>query len=153
MTVHAIATQPAPYQPGGSRPVDHMVVRVGDLARSRDFYGKLFGFLGFEVIGDYANMVGWCNPVTRFWISAAKPSEKPQSYRLGDAGLRRYAFELRCRRDVDALQSFLTSIGAEIVAPAGEEDDDLYAVHFRDPDGMRLEGMTWGKGESQAVAQ
>jgi len=28
--------------------IDHMVLSVGDLARSKDFYGKVLGFLGFK---------------------------------------------------------------------------------------------------------
>lgn len=61
-----------------------------------------------------------------------------------------YAFELRSRKDVDALQAFLQGLGAEIVDPAGEYYDDYYAVFFLDPDGLKLEGMKWGEKKAQA---
>ena len=66
---------------------------------------------------------------------------KKHKYRIGDVGLHHYAFELRSRKDVDALQTFLHKLGAKIVDPAGEYYDDYYAVFFLDPDGMKLEGM------------
>ena len=30
--------------------IDHLVIRVGDFAKSKAFYGKLFGFLGFKAV-------------------------------------------------------------------------------------------------------
>jgi catechol 2,3-dioxygenase-like lactoylglutathione lyase family enzyme len=59
--------------------------------------------------------------------------------------LHHYAFELRSRRDVDRLEAFLRSIGARIVDPAAEYYEDYYAVFFLDPDGLKLEGMKYGK--------
>ena len=29
--------------------IDHLVLSVSDLARSKDFYGKVLGFLGFKL--------------------------------------------------------------------------------------------------------
>ena len=56
-----------------------------------------------------------------------------------------YAFELRNRRDVDALQAFLEAEGVRIVDPADEYYEDYYAVFFLDPDGIKLEGMKYGE--------
>ena len=65
----------------------------------------------------------------------------PQAqYRAGDVGFHHYAFQLRSRKDVDALQGFLQELGATIVDPAGEYYDDYYAVFFLDPDGLKLKG-------------
>ncbi len=38
--------------------IDHLVIRVSDFGKSKAFYGKLFSFLGFEVLGDYGDMIG-----------------------------------------------------------------------------------------------
>ena len=58
---------------------------------------------------------------------------------------------MRSRKDVDALQKFLEETGATIVDPAGEYYDDYYAVFFRDPDGLKLEGMKYGENHAKAI--
>ena len=131
--------------------IDHLVLSVGDFARSKKFYGKLLGFLGFKLKYDYADMTGWSNGKTLFWIAAADAQGKKHKYRKGDIGFHHYAFRLRSRKDVDALQDFLERRGTTIVDPAGEYYDDYYAVFFLDPDGMRLEGMRYGERHEQAA--
>lgn len=125
--------------------IDHISVRVADFTRSKAFYGALFKFLGFKVLGEYDDAIGWTNGKTRYWIGAADAQGKKRKFRIGDVGLHHYAFELRSRKDVDALQAFVKQLGAKIVDPAGEYYDDYYAVFFVDPDGMKLEGMKWGE--------
>ena len=39
--------------------IDHLVLSVGDLARSKAFYDKLLGFLGFKLKYEYPDMAGW----------------------------------------------------------------------------------------------
>ncbi len=125
--------------------IDHLVLTVGDFAKSREFYGKVLGFLGFKVLDEFPTMMGWTNGKTRLWISEADAAGKSRPHRKGDIGFHHYAFQLRSRRDVDALHAFLAREGIEIADPAGEYYDDYYAVFFNDPDGMRLEGMKWGE--------
>lgn len=125
--------------------IDHLVIRVSDLRASRAFYQALFTFLGFEVLGDYGDMVGWTNKKTRFWIGQADEKGRKRRYRIGEVGFHHCAFELRSRKDVDALQTFLKKIGATIVDPAAEYYEDYYAVFFLDPDGLKLEGMKYGE--------
>jgi catechol 2,3-dioxygenase-like lactoylglutathione lyase family enzyme len=126
--------------------IDHISIRVRDYEKSKAFYGRLFGFLGFEISDEYADTIGWTNGRTRYWIAEA---EGRKSYRIGDVGLHHYAFELRSRKDVDALQAFLEEAGAKIVDPAGEYYEDYYAVFFLDPDGIKLEGMKYGELTAQ----
>lgn len=132
--------------------IDHLVIRVSDFKTSKAFYAKLFGFLGFKISDEYAEMIGWTNGKTRYWIGQADAQGRKHPYREGDVGFHHYAFGLRSRRDVDALQTFLKAEGAEIVDPAGEYYDDYYAVFFRDPDGLKLEGMKWGERKAKAKA-
>lgn len=125
--------------------IDHLSIRVSDLAASKAFYGRLFAFLGFEVLDEYADAIGWTNGKTRFWIGAAAPSGRRRTHRTGDVGFHHYAFELRSRADVDALEAFLREGGVRIVDPAAEYYPDYYAVFFLDPDGLKLEGMKYGE--------
>ncbi len=97
--------------------VDHLVIRVSDYAKSKAFYGRLFAFLGFKVLDEYADAIGWTNGKTRFWIGPADDAGRKRKYRIGDIGFHHYAFELRSRKDVDALQAFLEKEGATIVDP------------------------------------
>jgi catechol 2,3-dioxygenase-like lactoylglutathione lyase family enzyme len=105
----------------------------------------LFGFLGFEISDEYEEAIGWTNGKTRFWIYPADEEGRNRKYRNGDVGFHHYAFQLRSRKDVDALQGFLHELGATIVDPAGEHYNDYYAVFFLDPDGLKLEGMKYGE--------
>jgi catechol 2,3-dioxygenase-like lactoylglutathione lyase family enzyme len=122
--------------------IDHISIRVSNYEKSKAFYSKLFEFLGFEISDEYPSTIGWTNGKTRYWIA---PAEGRQKYKIGDAGLHHYAFQLRSRRDVDALQGFLEKQGVRIVDPADEYYEDYYAVFFLDPDGIKLEGMRYGE--------
>jgi len=122
--------------------IDHISIRVSDYEKSKAFYGKLFAFLGFEISDDHGSTIGWTNGHTRYWITAAEGQKK---YQIGDVGLHHYAFELRNRKDVDALQAFLEKEKVRIVDPAAEYYEDNYAVFFLDPDGIKLEGMKYGE--------
>jgi catechol 2,3-dioxygenase-like lactoylglutathione lyase family enzyme len=120
--------------------IDHISIRVRDYEKSKAFYAKLFAFLGFEISDEYPSTIGWTNGKTRYWIA---PAEGRKAYRIGDVGLHHYAFQLRNRKDVDALQAFLEKEKVRIVDPADEYYDDYYAVFFLDPDGIKLEGMKY----------
>jgi catechol 2,3-dioxygenase-like lactoylglutathione lyase family enzyme len=132
--------------------IDHLVIRVSDYRKSKDFYGRLFTFMGFEISDEYDDAIGWTNGKTRFWIGPADAHGKKYKYRIGDVGFHHYAFELHSRKDVDALQDFLQNeLHATIVDPACEYYDDYYAVFFLDPDGLKLEGMKYGERHAQAA--
>jgi catechol 2,3-dioxygenase-like lactoylglutathione lyase family enzyme len=122
--------------------IDHISIRVSNYEKSKAFYGRLFAFLGFEISDEYPSTIGWTNGKTRYWIA---PAEGRKKHRIGDVGLHHYAFELRNRKDVDALQAFLKDERVRIVDPADEYYDDYYAVFFLDPDGIKLEGMKYGE--------
>jgi len=121
--------------------IDHISISVSNYKASKDFYSRLFKFLGFKVLDDYEDAIGWTNGKTRYWISPADGKGKKHKYREGDIGFGHYAFELSSRKDVDALQAFVKKLGAKIIDPAGEYYEDYYGVYFTDPDGLRLEGM------------
>ena len=91
--------------------IDHLVISVGDFKKSKAFYGPLMTFLGFRILDEYPEMMGWTNGKTRLWIAAADAKGKKHKYRKGDIGFHHYAFQLRNRKDVDALQAFLRGAG------------------------------------------
>ena len=125
--------------------IDHLVLSVGDFARSKDFYRKVLGFLGFKLKHDHDEAAGWSNGKTLFWIAEADADGKRHKHRKGDVGFHHYAFELTSRKDVDDLGAFLDRNGMTVIDPPGEYngDENYYAVFFTDPDGMKLEGMVY----------
>lgn len=132
--------------------IDHLVLSVGDFARSKAFYQKLLTFLGFKLKHEYEDMAGWSNGKTLFWIAAADAEGRKHKYRKGDIGFHHYAFEMASRKDIDALGAFLEKNGMNVVDPPGEYyGRNYYAVYFSDPDGMKLEVMIWAPPEKQNI--
>ena len=125
--------------------VDHLVLSVSDFARSKAFYAPLMAFLGFEIMDEMQGAMGWRNGVTRLWIYQADEQGQAVPYRKGNPGFHHYAWSLSSRAEVDELQQWLDGQGATVIDPAGEYYEDYYAVFFLDPDGMKLEGMYYGK--------
>ena len=132
--------------------IDHLVLSVGDFARSKDFYAKLLGFLGFKLKHEYADMAGWSNGKTLFWIAQADSAGRKRKHRKGDVGFHHYAFELASRKAVDDLGAFLEQHEMPVADPPDSYngDDKYYAVFFTDPDGMRLEAMHYGAARTKA---
>ncbi len=131
--------------------IDHLVLSVSNFARSKEFYDKLLGFLGFKRKYNYEDMAGWSNGKTLFWIAAADAQGRKQPYRKGNIGFHHYAFELSSRSDVDALGAFLQENEMTVLDPPGEYyGRNYYAVFFADPDGMKLEGMIWAPPKKPA---
>ena len=133
--------------------IDHLSVSVSDLKRSRAFYDYVLKFLGFRLLDEYEEAVGWTNGKTRFWIMQADAEGKRHPYRFRHVGFHHYAFQLENRKDVDALERHLKKKNIEIADPAGEYYDDYYAVFFLDPDGMKFEGMKYGEAKEKRRAK
>ena len=132
--------------------IDHLVLSVGDFERSKEFYGKLLEFLRFKLKYDYADMAGWSNGKTLFWIAAADELVRKHKFRKCDICFHHYAFDLSSRNDVDALGAFLKDNDMNVVDPPGEYyGRNYYAVYFTDPDGMKLEGMIWAAPRARAA--
>ncbi len=134
--------------------IDHLVLSVGDFARSKEFYKNCWAFSASGSSTNTPDMAGWSNGKTLFWIAAADAQGRKHKYRKGDIGFHHYAFELSSRKDVDELGAFLEKNGMTIVDPPGEYyDRNYYAVYFTDPDGMKLEGMIWAPPEKSSRAE
>jgi catechol 2,3-dioxygenase-like lactoylglutathione lyase family enzyme len=126
--------------------IDHLVIRVGDFDRSKDFYNKVLGFLGFDLKYEYEGHAGWSNGKTLFWIGEADVEGKKHPHRIGNIGFHHYAFELSKRQDVDDLYAFLRENDLTVVDPPAdypEYGEGYYAVYFLDPDGLKLEAMVF----------
>ncbi len=124
--------------------IDHLVISVGDFERSKDFYNKVLGALGFRLKHEYGDMAGWSNGKTLFWISEADAQGKKHPHRKGNIGFHHYAFELAKRADVDEFYQALKRYKVEVPDPPDDYyEGGYYAVYFLDPDGLRMEAMAF----------
>ena len=135
--------------------IDHLVISVGDFERSKDFYDKVLGALGFRLKHEYGDMAGWSNGKTLFWISEADAEGKKHPHRKGNIGFHHYAFELSKRADVDEFYEALKRHKVEVPDPPDDYyEGGYYAVYFLDPDGLRMEAMVFDpKGLRAAQAR
>ena len=135
--------------------IDHLVISVGDFERSKAFYSKVLGALGFKLKHQYSDMAGWSNGKTLFWISQADAEGRKHPHRKGNIGFHHYAFELSKRADVDEFYQALKRYDVEVPDPPGDYyEGGYYAVYFLDPDGLRMEAMVFDpKGLRAAKAK
>jgi catechol 2,3-dioxygenase-like lactoylglutathione lyase family enzyme len=121
-----------------TRYLDHIDLRVRDLARAKEFYRKLLPALGF--ICDRSDQewgtfyaAGGDQPEAFFGFTA-DPQHQPNGNRI--------AFWANSRADVDQIGELLPQIGARnLEGPelCREYSPGYYAVFFEDPDGNKLE--------------
>lgn len=136
--------------------IDHLAIRVSDLARSRQFYDALLGTMGFAREWEFGEVVGWNNGETMFWITQADAAGLRHPYHSGGIGYHHYAFELAARAEVDTLYAALVAQGVTVVDPPADYPsygDGYYAVFFLDPDGLKLEGMYFAEKAKRRAAR
>jgi glyoxylase I family protein len=128
--------------------VEHIDLTVNDVARSRTFYDKVLGELGFRKY-DGDNYIVWANAQMTLAIRAASDANRDACFDRHRVGLHHLAFRARSRADIDAFHDFLLREKIEVLdAPAEypQYGQNYYAVFFSDPDGMKLEVVhyPWG---------
>ena len=121
--------------------IDHVSVAVRDLPASMIFYDKLLGTLGYQRLDTRPHTAGWGKKYSEFWINlrpsmAAVPPDSGAHICLRAASK-------------DAVNAFhaaaLANGGLSDGAPGPRKNDDprYYAAFIRDPDGNRIEAVTF----------
>jgi glyoxylase I family protein len=128
--------------------VEHIDLTVNDVARSRSFYDKVLGELGFRKHED-ENYINWSNAQMTIAIRAASDTNQRAQFDRYRVGLHHLALRARSRADIDAFHNFLMREKIAVLdAPAEypQYGQGYYAVFFADPDGMKLELVhyPWG---------
>ncbi len=128
--------------------VEHIDLTVKDVARSRAFYDKVLGELGFRNF-ERDSYIFWSNALMTIAIREASAANRDARFDRYRVGLHHLAFRARSRGDIDAFHGFLVHEKIEVLDPPADYPqygETYYAVFFADPDGIKLELVhyPWG---------
>ena len=124
--------------------VGHIYLEVSELETAKRFYAVLFEKLGFEVILEDKESVGWSNG--SFVIFLSKPAKQRVSKKkpgkddfvIAD----HFALPPESRADVDSLVAFMKGRGIDVSFPAEghpEFGPNYYSVSYCEPDNNVVE--------------
>jgi catechol 2,3-dioxygenase-like lactoylglutathione lyase family enzyme len=123
--------------------IDHVSVSVSDLEKSVAFYEKLLAPLGYEKLEERPATVGFGRKYAEFWINH-RPWMKPVEEESGThIALRASSPEM-----VDAFHAAALAAGGSSdgePGPRPQHGEGYYAAFIRDPDGNRIEAVTFVK--------
>jgi catechol 2,3-dioxygenase-like lactoylglutathione lyase family enzyme len=122
--------------------IDHISIAVSDLTRAMRFYEAVLGTIGYSMLDIRGSTVGFGKKYSEFWINA-RPDMQPIPPRSGA----HICLRVRSTELVDAFHAAaLASGGASDGLPgrrAHERLSGYYAAFIRDPDGNRIEAVTF----------
>jgi len=117
--------------------IHHVSIGVRDLGRSRRFYDAALGPLGYRLLSDFGETVGYGADNARFWVSAV-PRPVPADPQSG----LHICFEAGSRSAVDAFHAAALGTGGKDNGKPGLRPDygpNYYGAFIVDPDGYRIE--------------
>lgn len=118
--------------------IDHVSIAVRDLAAATRFYAAALAAIGYEKLVERERTVGFGTRYAELWLNlrpAANPSDGAH-----------VALRARSREMVDAFHAAALAAGGTSDGPPGLRDDEAagyYAAFVRDPDGNRIEAVTF----------
>jgi catechol 2,3-dioxygenase-like lactoylglutathione lyase family enzyme len=121
--------------------IDHISIGVSDLERSARFYEAVLAPLGLARVVTRPAMIGFGKAYPEFWINlrAAMTPVAPES------GCH-ICFRAKSPSEVDAFHRAALGAGGESDGAPGLRPHDrvrYYAAFVRDPDGNRIEAVTF----------
>ena len=128
--------------------ISHIALTVSDLERSTRFYNKVFEFIGFKRVEVPESTQQATKTRPQSWVGqgysiSIRPSKSEFAHRLHNRnapGFNHMAFSARDRSDIEKMYALLKEMGATILdAPTYPYSPGYFAVHFTDPDGLKLE--------------
>jgi lactoylglutathione lyase len=129
----------------------HIGINVSDIDVSEAFYQEVLGFrVGDESLEfpfRYASMTLDGKPVLTLWEHDGKPAKKRRP------GLHHLAFEAKSAEEINRTKGLLKHIGTRWTEGARLYDEGARAaaIHFQDPDGIRIEVYTAQAADTTAV--
>ena len=127
--------------------VGHVGIEVSSLANSKKFYSALLEGLGFKVIMDEEDGVGFSNGSFQVWVSGSKKSRVKRGAPTGEEFVvaDHLAILVGDKAAVDGVDRRMKKNGYEALFPCEEHaqfEPGYYAVSFCDPDNYVVEVYT-----------
>ena len=114
--------------------IDHVTVSVSEVAASRDFYEKALAPLGYVIVMQFPQAVGFgVAGKPDFWIGAKGPGKVHVAFAASD------------RKAVDAFYAAAMAAGGKDNGPPGlrpHYHENFYAAYVHDLDGNNIEAVT-----------
>ncbi len=122
--------------------IDHVSVAVRDIHAVEAFYGALLAPLGMTKLHEWPDAaVGFGKKYPEFWINARAAMDRVADDSGAHVCLRAPSAEAVDAFHAAALKAGGTSYGAPGLRP--EYHQTYYAAFIRDPDGNRIEAVTF----------
>jgi catechol 2,3-dioxygenase-like lactoylglutathione lyase family enzyme len=121
--------------------IDHVSVAVSDLQRAADFYDNVLGPLGHLRLETRIHNIGFGKRYPEFWIN-----QRGDMRQLDPQSGAHIAFRAANKAAVDAFHAAALNCGGACDGPPGlrpQHGDGYYAAFIRDPDGNRIEAVTF----------
>ncbi len=130
--------------------VGHVGIEVKSLERSKKFYEALLGTLGFRVIMDSKEGIGFSNEVLGVWLGMSIEPRVNRKAPTGDEFVvaDHLAILVPDKNDVYNIEKEMIAIGFKPLFPCEEHprfEPGYYAVSFCDPDNYVIEVYTRAK--------
>jgi catechol 2,3-dioxygenase-like lactoylglutathione lyase family enzyme len=121
--------------------IDHISVAVRDLGASARFYQAVLGAIGYQKLVVRPRTIGFGKSYPEFWLNlrASLASVDP------DSGMHA-ALRVRTSELVDAFHAAAVAAGGSCDGAPGlrpQHGEGYYAAFIRDPDGNRVEAVTF----------
>jgi catechol 2,3-dioxygenase-like lactoylglutathione lyase family enzyme len=121
--------------------IDHVSIAVRDLDKAARFYEAVLGAIGYDKLEGRPATVGFGKKYPEFWINLRATMSPVDSDSGAHVGLRVRTTDLVDAFHAAALAAGGMSDGAPGLRP--QHGDGYYAAFIRDPDGNRIEAVTF----------
>ena len=131
--------------------IDHLMINANNFDQSVKFYSWLMPMIGYGQKHQYPGddpVVGWSGAGGGLWLSNSASNLRTDNFDKRRVGLREIAFRADNRAQVDAVAKEIEANGGKILDAPQEYPQyapGYYSVFFTDPDGLKLEVVTYSK--------
>lgn len=125
--------------------IDHVSLGVSDLAASRRFYAEVLGAIGWRLLADRPETVGFGKEYPEFWLNA-----RPGIPHVPEDSGTHVCLRVPSMDAVAVFYATALAAGGRGEGPPGprpQYHDSYYAAFIRDPDGNRIEVVTFIRTE------
>jgi len=127
--------------------IGHVGIEVTNLANSKKFYQTMLSGLGFQIVMDNDNAVGFSNQTFQIWLARPEKTRITRDSPIGEEFIvaEHLAILVNDSQTVDAVEKEMKKTGFDPLFPSEEHPEfcfGYYAASFTDPDNYVVEIYT-----------